>query len=84
MHMIVKAHNMKEEEKETYWGGVERMLDDMTHVRHLSDLYVTVHDSSLSFEDKFMIWQQIKFCCEQIVFNNNVLLENMLLVVFSD
>ena len=83
MHMIVTAHNMKEDEKETYWGAVERLLDDMTHVQHVSDLYVTVHDNSLPFEEKFVIWQQIKFCCEQIVFNNNVVLEKMLVVMSS-
>ena len=55
------------------------MFNDMEHVEHACDLYETVQEDSLSFEDKFEIWQRIKGCCEQIVYNNSIVMEQMLL-----
>jgi len=83
LHIIVTANNKKEDEKKKYLGVVEKVFNDMTHVHHVCDLYGTVHEDSLSFEDKFIIWQQIKFCCEQIVHNNSSVIEEMLLVMSS-
>ena len=79
MHIIVTANGLKEDEKKTYWDVVKRMFNDMEHVEHACDLYETVQEDSLSFEDKFEIWQRIKGCCEQIVYNNSIVMEQMLL-----